>query len=210
MEVRVAPRSPGVKNITAGVIMTFASAMFVVGGVADPASVGGVLFLALGGAGLLLCVGTAAVAAGGVLSRRPVLILEDSGVRVPPLWPLPRGRDRVLAWSEVAAVCAWIQGPPSDKKAAALGRLYLSFLPSGEGVDPGAELLATKVTGLGCRATLRWTTRVSPGWTSTVEEVVAEVAEHRAEAAFVDKRELPKPPKKKRRARPPATGSSAS
>jgi hypothetical protein len=215
MEVRVAPRLPGVQKITAGVIMAFASAMFVAGGATHPASFGGVLFLLLGGAGLLLCLGTAVVAAGNVVSRRPVLVLEDSGVRVPPLWPLPRSRDRVLAWADVAAVCAWVQGPPSDKKAAALGRLYLSFLPSGEGVDNGAELLATKVTGLGCRATLRWTARVSPGWDATIEEVVAEAAGHRAGAPFVDKRELPKP-KRKRRTRRPArpsqrpTGSSAS
>src|SRR5437773_1600482 len=71
MEVRLAARAPGVKNLTAGVIITLASAGFIAGGAAHPASVGGVLFLVLGCLGLLLCLGTAVVAAGGVLSRRP-------------------------------------------------------------------------------------------------------------------------------------------
>ncbi len=198
LAVRVGARFPKVQKIVAGVILAFASAMFVVGGAFHPASFGGVLFLLLGIGGLALCLGTALLAVGTMVSGRPALVLDDAGVTVPAPWPLPRGRDRALAWADLAAVCAWAQGPPEGRRGAELGRLYLSFLPPGDGMDSGAELLATKITGTGARATLRWTVRIRPSWDATVEEIIAAAKRHHPEITVVDRRELPKPRRKRR------------
>jgi hypothetical protein len=210
LKVRRRATAPGVRKIMTAVITAVTSVLFVVGGSAHPTGFGGILFILLGVAGLALCAAGALVFAGQATGRRPVLELDDQGIRVPAVWPRSRRADRVLPWSELAAVCAWSQGPPSGGRGTVFPH-HLAFLPAAEGdgrtpPENGAELLAIKVTGVACVPTLRWSVAVRPGWDTTVEEIAKAVQEHRDDVPFVDRRDLPRP-RKKRKAPPrrPAT-----
>jgi hypothetical protein len=226
LEVRLRATAPGVRGFLTALITAVTSALFVVGGAAHPATFGGVLFILLGVAGLALCAAGALVFLGQATGRRPVLELDDQGVRVPAVWPRSRRADRVLPWPDLAAVCAWSQGPPSGSRGGSDFPHHLAFLPAagspatsaaispatgGEGRTPpenGAELLAVKVADVACVPTLRWAVPVRPGWDTTVEEVAKAVRNHRADVPFIDRRDLPKPRKKRkpptRRPAPPA------
>ncbi|MGI8330784.1 hypothetical protein ACRYCC_12530 [Actinomadura scrupuli] len=138
LEVRLRPGAPGLRKLLTGVITAGASVLFIVGGAAHPTGFGGILFILLGAAGLALCAAGALVFAGQATGRRPVLELDDQGVRVPAVWPRSRRADRLLPWSELAAVCAWSQGPPSGGRRDTLFPQRLAFLPA----DPPGALPA--------------------------------------------------------------------
>lgn len=204
LAVRRRPTFPGFQKLLGLVVVILASALFLAGGTATPGSAYGLLFITAAAVGLGYCAVTILRAAGTAVSSRPALLLDDDGVHVPRAWPLPAG-DRLLPWSDLGAVCAWSQGPPAGGRGAAMSRLQLSFLPvRPEGaplqVESGAELLATKVAELPCAPTLRFTLSIRPGWDTTLEQIIAAVAEHAPDAPFADRRELPKPKPKPRKA----------
>jgi hypothetical protein len=206
LEVRLRATAPGVRGFLTALITAVTSALFVVGGAAHPATFGGVLFILLGVAGLALCAAGALVFLGQATGRRPVLELDDQGVRVPAVWPRSRRADRVLPWPDLVAVCAWSQGPPSGGRGGSDFPHHLAFLPGAGGEERtppenGAELLGVKVADVACVPTLRWAVPVRPGWDTTVEEIAKAVQNHRADVPFIDRRDPPKPRKMRR---PPA------
>jgi hypothetical protein len=217
LEVRRRATAVGVRKTLTAVILAVTSVLFIVGGSAHPASFGGILFILLGVAGLVLCAAAGLVFAGQATGRRPVLELDDQGIRVPAVWPRSRRADRVLPWSELAAVCAWSQGPPSGGRGGALLPHHLAFLPAADpsaagsaGRTPpenGAELLAIKLTDVACVPTLRWSVPVRPGWDTTVEEIAKAVQDRRDDVPFIDRRDLPK--SRKKRKPPPRRPASA-
>ncbi|ROO83083.1 hypothetical protein EDD29_0573 [Actinocorallia herbida] len=183
-------------------ILLVCSVLFIVGGVADPASVGGVVFLFLGVTGTLAFGAVLLVLLGHLLGRRPLLVLEDEGVRIPAKWPMPRRGDRVLPWGEIASVCAWTQGVLTGKGTAH----QLAFLPEPESAHAahvsGAEILRVKTQGMPGTAVLRWNVATLPGWTVKPDEVIREVRK-RTDAPFEDRRVgLPKKRRVVRKAPP--------
>ncbi len=175
LEVRLKPSFQGSGQVLGVLILLLCSAMFIIGGLADPASAGGVIFLVLGVTGVLAFGGVLVVLSGHLLGRRPLLLLDSEGVRIPAKWPLPRTRDRFLPWAEIASVCAWTEGVPNGKGLAH----RLAFLPA-EGSPQarhtsGAEMLRVKTQGLPGVPVLRWNVPVLPGWTVRHEDVVKAV-----------------------------------
>lgn len=203
MEVRRRPAFPGVQKTLGVVVAALASGLFLAGGLGTPASAYGILFITVGLIGLAYCVAMILLAAGTTFSARPALILDETGIRVLRPWPLPAG-ERLLPWSELGAVCAWPQGPPTGGRgAAATSQLYLSFLPARpkdapHEVESGAELLATKVVDLPCTPTLRYTLRVRPTWDTTIDQIIQEVSGHTQDVPFADHRDKPKPKRPRR------------
>ncbi|GAB2811244.1 hypothetical protein GCM10022221_05860 [Actinocorallia aurea] len=187
VEVRLRPSFQGSGQVIGVTILLVCSVLFVIGGLADPASVGGVVFLLLGGTGTLAFGAVLLVLLGHLLGRRPLLVLEDEGVRIPAKWPMPRDGDRVLPWAEVASVCAWSQGVPTGKGLAH----QLAFLPVPESAQAakvsGAEILRVKTQGLPGVAVLRWNVATLPGWTVKADDVIREVRK-RTDAPFEDRR----------------------
>jgi hypothetical protein len=181
--VRLRPTRRALTQLTGRVLLTVVSALFIVGGAADPASFGGVLFLLLGVAGVALFGGSALVMTGNLLARRPVLEIDEAGIRRPAGWP--RRASRLLPWDDLAAVGAWSQGITAGRG----NRQYLTFLPRGEADHPpvGAETLTIKMTGVPGVAEPRWSIPVSEAWDRTIEDVVTAVRRHR-DVPFADRR----------------------
>lgn len=187
VEVRLRPSFQGSGQVIGVAILFGCSVLFVFGGLADPASVGGVVFLALGVTGIVAFGAVLVVLLGHLLGRRPLLVLADEGVRIPARWPLPRGGDRVLPWEEIGSVCAWTQGVLTGKGVAH----QLAFLPA-EGSEQarhtsGAEMLRVKTQGMPGVAVLRWNVQTLPGWSVRADDVIAEVR-RRTAAPFEDRR----------------------
>ncbi|MEO3782243.1 hypothetical protein ABGB12_02860 [Actinocorallia sp. B10E7] len=186
-EVRLRPSFSGSGQALAVLILLFCSAMFIVGGIADPASPGGIVFLVLGITGVIAFGLSLVVITGHLLGRRPLLVLDGTGVSVPAKWPLPRSRDRFLPWAEVASVCAWTDGVPGGKGLAH----RLAFLPCEESPHArhtsGAEMLRVKTQGLPGVAVLRWNVPVLAGWTVPQDEVIKAVRAL-SDAPFEDRR----------------------
>jgi hypothetical protein len=176
-------------------LLSGVSVAFIVGGAADPASFGGVLFLVLGAAGILLFTGSTLALAGNVLARRPVLEIDDDGIRRPGGWP--RRASHLLAWDDLAAVCAWSQGIQGRHHLH-----HLTFLPRGDADKPpsGAEILAIKVKGVPGVPEPRWSFPVG-AWDRTVEDIVAAVRRHR-DVPFADRRDGKRSPRKRPRRTP--------
>ncbi|WP_106399560.1 hypothetical protein [Actinocorallia populi] len=187
LTVRLKPSFRGSGQAVGVLILLFCSVMFVIGGLADPASAGGVVFLLLGVTGVVAFGAVLAVVAGHLLGRRPLLVLDGEGVRVPAKWPLPRSRDRFLPWGEVAAVCAWTEGIPGGKGLAH----RLAFLPAEDSpharATSGAEMLRVKTQGLPGVPVLRWSVPVLDGWTVPQDRVIEQVRAL-SEAPFEDRR----------------------
>jgi hypothetical protein len=97
-----------VAQVVGRLLLTGVSVTFIVGGAADPVSFGGVLFLLLGVAGVALFGSDALVLTGNLVARRPVLEIDDEGIRRPAGWP--RRASKLLRWDDLAAVGAWSQG----------------------------------------------------------------------------------------------------
>jgi hypothetical protein len=162
-------------------VLAGVSVTFIVGGVADPASFGGALFLLLGLAGVALFGSDALVLTGNLVARQPILEINDEGIRRPAGWP--RRASRLLRWDDLAAVGAWSQGIPAGRGH----RQYLVFLLQGNQAAAGAEILAIKMTGVPGVAEPRWSIPVSDAWDRSVEEVVSAVRRHRV-VPFADRR----------------------
>ncbi|MDX6738785.1 hypothetical protein [Actinocorallia sp. A-T 12471] len=202
VEVRLRPSFQGSGQVIGVVILLACSVLFVVGGLADPASPGGVVFLVLGGTGIVAFGAVLLVLLGHLLGRRPLLVLEDGGVRVPARWPMPRSRDRVLPWHEVASVCAWTQGVMTGRGVSH----QLAFLPVADSSHAahtsGAEILRVKTQGMPGVAVLRWNVATLPGWTVKADDVIREVRK-RTDVPFEDRRVgLPKKRRVVRKAPP--------
>lgn len=197
--VRLKPSFSGSGQVLGVLILLLCSALFVVGGLSDPGSVGGVVFLVLGVTGVAAFGCVLVVLAGHLLGRRPLLVLDADGVRIPAKWPLPHSRDRYLPWTEVASVCAWTEGVPGGKGLAH----RLAFLPDKSSEQArhtsGAEMLAVKTQGMPGVAVLRWSVPVLAGWTVSHDEVVKSVRAL-SQAPFEDRRVGL--PKKRRIVRP--------
>jgi hypothetical protein len=199
-EVRLRPVFPGFTKAVGWVATVIASGLFLGAGAGSPASAYGALFLTFGVLGALFALAMVLYAVGPLVSDRPAVALSQEGVRVLRPWPLPAG-DRHLPWSDVAVICAWSQGPPTGGRGAALNQPYLSFLPPKRDtpLESGAEILATKVAGLGCEPTLRYTARVRPTWQTSLDDLAAEATRRAPHARFADRRETLKPPRRRRR-----------
>jgi hypothetical protein len=157
------------------VLLAF-SVIFTVTAVPALPGVGAVLYLILGLAGGLLCAAGLVTAAGRFLGRRPVLELDEHGVRLPAPWPLPRARDRFVRWADVAAVVLWSSPVPRGRRGLAH---HLAFLPTpesaGAAAPPSAELLALGLEDLPGVASTRWATPIHPGWDTGADQVIDEV-----------------------------------
>jgi hypothetical protein len=158
------------------VLLVF-SVIFAVAAIPALPGVGAVVYLLVGVAGVLLCTAGLAATAGRLLTRRPVLELDERGVRLPAPWPWPRARDRSLVWTDLAAVVLWSSPVPRGRRALAD---HLAFLPTSDGAErtqppPSAELLALATDDLPGVPTTRWAIPISPGWDPGLEDILAEV-----------------------------------
>jgi hypothetical protein len=178
MRVRRRPVPGDVRPLGYALVLLAFSAIFAVTAVPALPGVGAVLYLLIGVAGILLCTAGLAAMAGRLLARRPVLELDEEGVRLPAPWPWPRTRDRSVRWADLAAVVLWSSTDPRGRRALAD---RLAFLPTRESAgpaQPSAELLALGLDDLPGVATADWEIQVSGRWHPGVEEILAEARRH--------------------------------
>lgn len=175
MRVLRRPVAGDVRPVGCAFVLLVFSAVFVVAAIPALPRVGAVLYLLVGVAGVLLCVAGLAATAGRLLARRPILELDEHGVRLPAPWPWPRARDRFLSWADLGAVVLWSSPVPRGRRGLVE---HLAFLPASERGRPSPELLALSAipaTGLPGVPTTDWSIPISPGWDPGVDEVLAEV-----------------------------------
>ena len=172
MTVLRRPVAGDARPVGCALVLLAFSAIFTVTALPALPGVGAVLYLLVGAAGVLLCAGALVAMAGRLLARRPVLEIDDRGVRLPAPWPWPRARDRTLGWADLAAVVVWSRPVPRGRRGV-VDRL--AFLPVRDGAPPSPELLALGLDDLPGVATGRWALTVSPGWSPGVDDVLAEV-----------------------------------
>lgn len=157
-------------------VLAAVSVVFLVSGLADVASFGGVLFVAIGAVGTLLFTAATFGLAGQLLSRRSILELDDEGVRLPARWP--RSGDRTLPWPDVASAVTWSQVVSRRQTVA-----RLAFLPR-TGRPTSHEILAlrTEVPGV---PTMDWAVPALPGLDATPDDVAAHLPDG---VPFIDAR----------------------
>ncbi|WP_242901076.1 hypothetical protein [Actinomadura terrae] len=178
----------GVRLAAALVILLLASAAFAAGAVMRGLTVGSVVFLLLGTAGIALFGAGLVVAGGGMLARRPVLEMDGGGVRRPARWPLPRRGERVLAWADVAAIAA-------VRRATSRGREqdYVVFLPTAELAELARtaerpRLVALTLRGVPATAeAAAWCFAVEPSWDAPLSAIVEEAGRRRP-VPLIDRR----------------------
>jgi hypothetical protein len=170
--VRRRPVRGDLRSAGCALVLVAFSVVFAVAAVPALPGAGAVLFLVVGVAGTLVFTAVLVTTAGQLLDRRPVLELDDEGVRLPAPWP--RRRDRVLTWPDVAAAVVWNRPVPRGRRGLAE---YLAFLPAAEGagVVPSAELLALGLEDVPGVATAHWATQIHPGWDTGADEIIAEI-----------------------------------
>lgn len=178
MRVLRRPVPGDVRPVGCAVVLLVFSAVFAVAAVPSLPRAGAVLYLLVGVAGVLLCGVGLATAAGRLLARRPVLELDEDGVRLPAPWPWPRTRDRVLDWTDLASAVVW--HTPSPRGRAVTGLAFLPTTAAAEriGPPPSAEILALGLDDVPGVASARWATRIQPGWDTDAERILAEVRRH--------------------------------
>ncbi|QXJ26829.1 hypothetical protein AGRA3207_005899 [Actinomadura graeca] len=179
-----------VRQLVAVLILFLASAGFVAGAVMRGTGVGSLAFLLLGLAGAALFGTGLLLSAGGMLARRPVLVLDADGVRRPARWPLPRAAGRVLPWAEVTAITAL-------RRSAARGRGaeqdYVVFLPTAELAEMARTAERPRLVALTMRdvpATVEaaaWCFAVEPGWDARLPQIVRQ-ARRRRPVPLIDRR----------------------
>jgi hypothetical protein len=182
-------RSPfGVKQFTVGLVLTAFSVVFIVAGISRP-DFGGILFLLIGVAGVVLFAGGTVLVLGQYFSHRPAFEFDREGIRLPARWPRPPSDDRFLPWPEVAAVVACeITGGGASRYKRRLRSFRLVFLPTSPGAAVSPEMLALCVTrdvpGI---PTLHWSVRVTVTEGASLKEIVAVAQGHR-DVPFLDAR----------------------
>ncbi|GLW62274.1 hypothetical protein Arub01_05180 [Actinomadura rubrobrunea] len=186
VRTRPTPRAAG--QAVALALLVAASAGFVVGGLAGRAGFGAVLFVVLGVLGLVLFGAGLLRAVGVLLGRRPVLEIDETGVRRPARWPLPRRADRVLPWQRVAAMCALRRGVAGTRRGE---QDYLVFLPSAELAEAARTARRSLLVALtlpdapataalpGAGEAAAWCFPVEPSWDASLKEVVSAVRSRR-------------------------------
>ena len=185
MRVRRRPAPGDARPVGCATVLLVFSLVFAVASVPSLPGFGAVVYLLVGVAGTVLFAGGLATLAGQLLSGRPVLELDEKGVRLPAAWPWPRTRDRFLPWPDVAAAVVWSR-PTGHGKRTPPGSL--AFLPTSEHAEeteaaPSAELLALRPPDLPGTATEHWSLPVLPGWDSALDDVLAAVRERGVPAA---------------------------
>lgn len=188
--VRVRASWRDVWQLLATLILLAASAAFIAGGVTDGASMGGVMFTVVGFAGFALF-GTGLFLSGGqMLARRPVLELDDAGVRRPARWPLPRRADRTLPWDEVEAIAALRRGIDGTRR----GELdYVVFLRTPELAEMARTWDRPRLVAMTMRdvpvtaEAVPWCFGVERGWDASLPQIVKE-ARARRRVPVIDRR----------------------
>ncbi|WP_067975569.1 hypothetical protein [Nocardiopsis trehalosi] len=159
----------GVWLTVACLVFTGTGVALIVRGGAFDTGMGIIAVVVFGGGGLL--------AASRVLSRRPVLVLDSTGVCVVAPWPRSASDDVRLPWSDIALVRACTQVVRYRGGAAHL--TYLVFVARDEESEP-------------YRPPVPWhpqhAVRVHTTWDHGVEEIVAEARRHRPGLPFDDRR----------------------
>ncbi len=144
------------------------------------ASTSDVLFGALA---VLLFGGGGLLAASPLLSRRPVLVLDEGGVRAVAPWPRRRSHDRTMGWDDIARIRAVTQVVPHRG-----GTLLLHYL----------EFVSHDATGRHFAPPTPWetsfTVRAQATWDHTIDEIVAKAHRHRVNLVFEDHRLWHAPP----------------
>ncbi|WP_017623615.1 STM3941 family protein [Nocardiopsis chromatogenes] len=139
---------------------------------------GGTLDVVVGVLAIVLFGGGGLLAASRHLSRRPVLLLDAEGVRIPAPWPRSTADDLVLPWKDVTGVCACAKALHHRG-----GTVFLHYLVFLTGEEP-PELPPSP-----------WrpepAVRIRPTWNRTVEEVLAEARRHKPDLPFTDRRPAP-------------------
>jgi hypothetical protein len=181
LAVRVRPSWYRAGRVASPLIAFGASVAFVLGGARGGTGFAALGFLVLGVLGIAFFgVGTV-LAAGHLLSRRPVLELDAEGVRRPAAWPRRRRADRVLAWSQVEALCLVSRGVAARGSRV---RDHLIFLSSAAAAEqartaPKPQLVALVLTDLpGGAQHAPWLLVSEPDWDVPVKQIVAEVRRH--------------------------------
>lgn len=145
----------------------------------------GLVLTVLFGGGTVLLVGQ-------LISRRPVLVLDDAGILLPTAWPRRRGADRALAWAQVSSLHAYTQ--LLHFRGGTHRQHYLAFVPvDGVASQPASrrERWSTALSRAPSVAGLRYSVHVQAGWSATVEEVMAAARRYRPGLPIVDERDLP-------------------
>ncbi|MEU6039341.1 hypothetical protein ABZ801_28455 [Actinomadura sp. NPDC047616] len=196
-QVRTRPTVRSAGQVVALALLVLASAGFVTGGATGRAGFGAVVFVTLGVLGLGLFGVGLLWAVGVLLGRRPVLELDETGVRRPARWPLPRRADRVLPWPRVAAMCALRRGMAGTRRGE---QDYLVFLPSAELAETARTAQRSLLVALTlpdvpatalpeARDAAAWCFAVDPAWDASLKEVVAAVrSRHRI--PVIDRRKV--------------------
>ncbi|MGI5226082.1 hypothetical protein [Actinoallomurus sp. CA-142502] len=176
MRVLRRPVPDDARPVGCSLVLLVFSAVFAAAAVPSLPGFGAVLYLLVGVAGVLLFGAGLATAAGRFLARRPVLELDERGVRLPAPWPWPRTRDRVLDWTDLAAAIVWSTPSPRGRRTVT----GLAFLPTAAAAErtlppPSAEILALGMDDVPGVASARWATRIQPGWDTDAERILTEV-----------------------------------
>lgn len=180
LTVRVRPSWHWAGRVVSSLIICLAAGAFVVGGARGDGLVDYV-FLAVGVLGAVFFGAGALLSAGRLLSRRPVLELDADGVRRPAAWPRPRSRDRVLPWSQIAAVCLVSRGVAARSGQA---RDHLLFLTDPQDAEHARtadkpQLVAFTLTDLPAgERHAPWLLVCDPDWDVPLKRIVAKARAH--------------------------------
>ncbi|NVI87131.1 hypothetical protein [Actinomadura sp. BRA 177] len=180
----------GIWQAVAFLILFIASVGFITSGVVAGMGVGSVTFMLLGVAGLVLFGTGLLLSVGGMLARRPVLLLDGEGVRRPARWPMPRSSGRSLPWDEVAGIAALRRGMAGTRRGE---QDYLVFLPDPELAELARTSDRPQLVALTMRdvpstaAAVPWCFAVEQGWDATLAEIVKE-ARRRRRVPVIDRR----------------------
>lgn len=180
----------GMWQLVAFVILFLAAGAFIAGGVMRGKGAGSLVFVVLGGSGVLLFGAGMLMSAGAMLARRPVLEIDSEGVRRPARWPLPRRADRGLPWSRTAALTAVRRGVAGTRGGV---QDYLVFLPTPELAELARtaerpHLVALTIQDVpATREAVPWCFPVEPGWDATLPEIVRQ-ARRRHRVTVIDRR----------------------
>lgn len=157
-----------------GAWLTVGCAVFTVIGAALVVK-GGALDVVMGVLAIVLFGGGGLLAASRHLSRRPVLLLDDEGVRIPAPWPRSADDDLVIPWKDVTGVCACAKA--LHHRGGTVFMHYLVFLTEEEPPElPPSPWRPEPAV------------RIRSTWNRTVDEVLAEARRHKPDLPFSDRR----------------------